>query len=474
MSIQSRLIAMFLLSALSIIGALDSANAADDPSDYVVKIASSDGAIGTLFKGSGVIVTYKNSVYILTSEHVVLHDNDRDRRHEFHLDGQAPQTASYMVSDWGMGLALMKVNSLKADPRYPALEDLAKSSPPSVDSEAISVGFPLSSTSITADSEGRVASTTNASTILVDVEQMLEIKGAHAEFGMSGGAVIGQSGAPIGILSHETPVEAGKVIYAIPIREAAKWAIRHIEQPELLPYLARTSYDLLSMARFGFRVRSQKLVFSTASFPYRPSETVIEINGQRIDEPEAPTRLFPGEFATKASERFRPLLGRGDFVGYYPVLYVRGFRPRAIFESSSLEWEPTGNLVEFLRQLRKNEKIRWPIAMLDYQGRDGSYLIHQFSQNVQFVKRSLTSSGELGRVLQRLVRLVDFLDNPSGGYLNPASPVYVLRPADLDWVLNSPDLAEDWRELRSRRADIYENLRSAIEDMRKALNYFSV
>ena len=84
----------------------------------------------------------------------------------------------------------------------------------------------------------------NSERRLAYVEQMLEITGAHGEFGMSGGAVLGEDASVRGLLSHEKPDPASKILYAIPIAECAKWALRFARDANALPELIRTSLDL--------------------------------------------------------------------------------------------------------------------------------------------------------------------------------------------------------------------------------------
>lgn len=172
------------------------------PSQAVVKIRSSDPVTEAAREGSGLIFRCGQQLFVLTSDHVVFHDN----QHEHRLSNASwgLLSARFRFADWGRGIALLEVLTppqvLLAAGAVPEYSELVAVD--HADGEAsIVYGYPAQTEMLVVDKRG-AAQSVFMSTLMASIRQMIFLGHGYAEFGMSGGPVMTQDGRFLGILSH--------------------------------------------------------------------------------------------------------------------------------------------------------------------------------------------------------------------------------------------------------------------------------
>lgn len=446
------------------------AHGAADPEDFVVKVSSYKDHQEIYYEGSGILVQYRKSTYVLTSEHVVLHDSEPSTHISVQLDGQKPQKVTYINSDWGMGLALLKVEDKVTSNVLPDLEEMAKASAPQIDEQAISAGYPVHSTSLIIDVDGSVSSTTNVSMVLADVEKMLEIKGAHGEFGMSGGAVLDHNLEPIGILSHETPETENKILYAIPISVASQWAMHFITDPNAKPRLVRNSVDFIWHA--GVRVRNGRLIIDWYNkFDENNLQNVWLGWDDTLQNPglNPPTEPYPAPLFEKTVRRIAPWLKDGHDVGSYAHSTVTMFRPSDITRFK--EMKPPATFVEFFRKAKDPQFEA--MAQFDPKHEYWDWYSRKYCAGGQDIYYAAYSN--LGVRLQAALKAVGDLTrcfDTSGGYgtsFKRDYPIEALSRDDIKWILNDPEFKSDWENLKVNQKATYDDLQLSLKLIEEAL-----
>ncbi|OFZ84890.1 MAG: hypothetical protein A2603_11845 [Bdellovibrionales bacterium RIFOXYD1_FULL_55_31] len=186
--------------------------------------------------GSGLAFRSGRDLYVLTSEHVVFHTNDR-YCHSVANSRFGTLRTTFIQAEWGNGLALLKVETLNRNfaEKLPTLAEFAHegATPDSV----VLAGYPVRSTTMLIDSTARILNPESDRVPFALLSRAIEVKGA-AEYGMSGGPVTDATRAFIvGILSHQilelkagrpgAITEAGTAVenhaFAIPAFAAAAW-----------------------------------------------------------------------------------------------------------------------------------------------------------------------------------------------------------------------------------------------------------
>lgn len=165
------------------------------------------------FRGTGSVFVHEGSVYVVTSDHTVLHGNQNDQGvcHSISFDEkyshereQKSFTAEYLYSDWSRGLALLKVSEpmpflarYYREAKLEAYDDKPKSPIAQVE------GYPYHSSGLLTKDACLMGLT--PSEHLLNVPQVQMVVRGHGEFGMSGGSVSGDSFG--GILFYRYTVE---------------------------------------------------------------------------------------------------------------------------------------------------------------------------------------------------------------------------------------------------------------------------
>ena len=123
--------------------------------------------------------------YVLTSDHVVLHDDD-GFCHSVWNPTLGKQKAHYLASDWGIGLALLAVPDVKPGPGWADVRNLLAQLTKKADS-VIVTGFPYDADGLVQDAKGAIRDPGDPRPIFALDDTLISIEGAHGEFGMSGG-----------------------------------------------------------------------------------------------------------------------------------------------------------------------------------------------------------------------------------------------------------------------------------------------
>lgn len=197
-----------------------------------VAVAGGIGAIGKLTSGicnssenqlfgSGVVVNVGGENVLVTSEHAVLAESIAC--HTLQIEGQK-YILDFVMSDYRHGLALFKIRSGESLSSFPL--DHLNGASSILNSTMIAVGYPVNSNSILIDKS--VSSVSNSDrSLFADISKILEVKGLHAEKGMSGGALLSSDGDKlIGILTSLTAqsgITNGDLFLAIPAVEVKAW-----------------------------------------------------------------------------------------------------------------------------------------------------------------------------------------------------------------------------------------------------------
>jgi len=177
------------------------ANAADPQLISVKVYSGACSADVQKWRGSGVLFNNGGSTYVLTSNHVLLNGNG-SYCHEVSNSEIGTRKTTLVTSDWGMGLALLKLNHSLQNSRIPERSNLF-STELKLHDQVTANAFPYDSTQALSSSQGEVVSVQSDRHFFANSFFMTELAGAHAEFGMSGGPVFSGADTFGGILSHQ-------------------------------------------------------------------------------------------------------------------------------------------------------------------------------------------------------------------------------------------------------------------------------
>ena len=152
------------------------------------------------FRGSGFVFRDGEQNYVLTSEHVVVHNN-KDFCHLIWNETFGEIKAELVAADWGYGLGLLKLPRL-ADQESFQNRTIFDSD---VKSGKITTwGYPYGAESLVSDHYGRILLAKSERNLIPIVDYMTEVIEAHGEYGMSGGVVTeNKTGQLVGLLSHQ-------------------------------------------------------------------------------------------------------------------------------------------------------------------------------------------------------------------------------------------------------------------------------
>ncbi len=188
---------LFLLLSFLIFSSHLSANM---PSVEVVKVFSYPCNFASAeFAGSGTLFSYRGKTYVLTSEHVVLHGN-KNICHSIEIANGKHYSVKLVLADWGYGAALLETQE-----NVPGTQDMASFFDFSAIEQArvLAVGYPRRTNNLIQD-EGYILSISSERPAIPLLKNLVEVKGAHVEFGMSGGALLSkESGQYLGLITHQ-------------------------------------------------------------------------------------------------------------------------------------------------------------------------------------------------------------------------------------------------------------------------------
>jgi len=247
-----------------------------DLSTAVVKTHSSSSDETVHFVGSGLLFRNSNTIYVLSSEHVIF--NLSPGKHQVTSEVWGELDVSLVYHDWGNGIALLKVDEppreLIDSPLIPSLDHLNSTDAVS-HSEVQIAGFPADSDQLIPDS-GTITSTAVAKPLLAQQPKLIEITGARGEYGMSGGPVLNSSGEWLGVLSHQKLFEGKEgdqeLLYAIPAKGIRDLLTQFLQHPETnQPTLAISENNQLKYINWKkgsqFAISSREWMVSFSQLP---------------------------------------------------------------------------------------------------------------------------------------------------------------------------------------------------------------
>ncbi len=186
-----------------IVAFMISVSAAAAAPKFVVKVKSRTCSARTELEGSGNLISIKDKIYVLTSDHVVLHGTKADGVcSSVALNGQE-LTLELQAANFLLGTALLEVLHPNAAAKKAALpvqnliSDMSE-----VGGFGALTGVPALSDTAVVDNSGQILSTNGTRHVLPLVTSWIEVRG-HSEFGMSGGALVTESGKMAGLISHQ-------------------------------------------------------------------------------------------------------------------------------------------------------------------------------------------------------------------------------------------------------------------------------
>lgn len=201
--------------------------------DSIVKTRSSRCEGGTTFQGSGTLFWHESKAYVLTSDHVVLHSNQGFCHWIFIPKLGKEIKATFLVSEWGNGLALLSVGELTDSSIGLAFNELAPQTL-KAGRRVSSFGFPVGTEELSKDTTGIMENPSLEKPFYVLFKNLVHITGANAEFGMSGGASFTQDSSHfVGVLSHQKldPLSTANELFVIPAEIAHEWVGRYLKSP---------------------------------------------------------------------------------------------------------------------------------------------------------------------------------------------------------------------------------------------------
>ncbi len=277
-----RFLAIFLVIFLPV-------NCLGEELTAVVKVESSPCANTTQpFRGSGMIFQHQGSLFVLTSDHVILNGGS-DYCHSIRSSTLSKRPAEVVATSWEEGMAVLKFAAPELD--HSALPDLTVAPRQKArNGDAITVaGFPYGSENLLVNGRAFVSDIASERHLLVGVERMIEINDGKGEFGMSGGPIFLRD-EMIGMLSHQylklvagAPSEVGEYerdttmvenqLLAIGRQKIAQW-LKQIFSGKESAGLYREPEDQISGQKVlhGFGIRLELV-------PRPPTATLIKAGG---------------------------------------------------------------------------------------------------------------------------------------------------------------------------------------------------
>lgn len=189
--------------------------------NHIVKVYAKYAS--TEFRGSGILFRHGAEAFVLTSDHVTLHEQASVHR-AVNEKGEV-YTADFAAADYGRGLAILKVTS-SFDSSKVVDWKTWQAAKLTIGSPVEMMGFPHQSLSLVRSARGTVANAELPSTLVVQIRNLVLIENGHAEFGMSGGITRTPNGELVGLISHQIYSQIGRIqndILHIPGSEILTW-----------------------------------------------------------------------------------------------------------------------------------------------------------------------------------------------------------------------------------------------------------
>jgi hypothetical protein len=208
----------------------------------VVKVSSSPCHLEKpLFEGSGILFIWKEHYYVVTSEHILIHDPSSQTCLNVGSSELKESSGQLIRADYYSGMALIE---LKATDRLATLaldwKEIQSASP--VETGLTAIGFPAGSNQLQVLNQGQLVTSQGHRAFIPGVKDFIEANLLPVEFGMSGGLLIsGTKTHFTGMISHqflkrdpghltsvgtvdeEESLRNGDLAIAIPAAEIKSW-----------------------------------------------------------------------------------------------------------------------------------------------------------------------------------------------------------------------------------------------------------
>ena len=191
-----------------------------------------------VFEGSGILVSYRNDTFVVTSEHVLIHDEGPRFCHEVTSEKLGVVKSKLIAVSFTKGLGLLQVPSLK---HSLAINSEELNTSIELNQSYSALGFPAGGKKLQTLKNGKLITSQSERYFIPLVRDMLELSGLPVEYGMSGGVLIDGNNLFAGILSHQVlrrnpgemsrvgvvdslqPTRFGDLTLAIPAAEVYQW-----------------------------------------------------------------------------------------------------------------------------------------------------------------------------------------------------------------------------------------------------------
>lgn len=407
--------------------------------------------------GSGLVIKKMGHFYVLTSDHVVFHSN-KSFTHKIQNNLGKISQAVYLTSDAGRGLALLTLLDEPKDLTFYDMDLSAFNSPPLPSETVTLVGYPADSDSVLLDKKGWLNNSHYASDLFVELAELYEIKGGHGEFGMSGGAAFKRDGAFIGVLSHQILSSQNESVLLIPAPLVKNWlnavldsqgGLKHPSVIDIFQDPAQQVSDFQSLRTGRVYISYSQPFGNSGPWAAHPLDSQLATDGFY-----APQRLAG-----------LPFKEHTDILCF-------GFRRTEIFGSSV---QNPAKLNLWMRSLL--DPSLEPLWTYDGPNtisnvRKARALRNDFQQLAAAI--SSVNAPQLRYSLQRISDLL-VPSSSSDSQVKDADemalgPWRLIKPKDIDFLLNSPTLQAEWREIAHSSHEVItrqklQELRGIVENL---------
>lgn len=429
-----------------------------------VKVISDYTKYSYRMMGSGFLFNYKKETYVLTSEHVIYHENLGMTHQIYHSDHGSIE-AQYLVSDWGNGIALLKLSKYLTVSGIPELSELAV--PKSLKNKDLVdlFGYPASSFLLQEVYDGVVAGAFSTSKVLADVSNMIEIEDAQGEFGMSGGVAFNSQLDFIGLISHQKlnasnipgPWSPGDLpfdnkILLVPGSVVLSWVQSYLDHPKTHETKLFKEVNLQIQTHWEV-AQSLDLIFSYTDIYGQPP--YVNIGYYRRDGANS---IWNDAAGILKEIRNQLEIYENAAPKVYASYSVIGFRK--VSSPGNYHWSISKAITRFMDFFEFMEDPAYePIVRLE-----GNYMSAEVDKLVKIGNQlnsaiSYTQSTQLEKDLKRLSDLVtakDITGWESAGYWK-----YV-RLKDLNELMNDSYYAKDWASLKKNKPTQYNDIKNKL------------
>lgn len=263
---------------------------------WTIKVSSGPCGFPSVMEGSGMVFSNAGKTYVLTSEHVLFHSNEK-YCHEVKANGEK-LSLRLAHAEWGNGLALLETSRSIDAPKW---ETLRKSISAIPGERTQAIGYPYHEEFLVQNQWGTelLQVGPNPRKLFPLVPHLIELVHAHGEFGMSGGPAVSESGVWRGMLSHQVlrllPGKKSVIgemtgdssvidnhLLIIPAETIVKWVDEYFKLPDqVLPFFRRDPRSQVTpkpvILTQGLRWETEKTpeAVSSAANPLQPSASNI-------------------------------------------------------------------------------------------------------------------------------------------------------------------------------------------------------